>query len=78
MNYEIQQALGNKADKHEINRLNEEIRQLRNENRNLEENLNKAKYSIQNHYSALEQLIQIMIDSELFEDDNFYRIKQYL
>jgi len=79
MNYEIQQALSNKADKHEVNRLNDEIRHLKNENSDLKENLNRAKSSLQNHYSALEQLIRIMVDSDLFkENDSLFNIRQYL
>lgn len=79
MNYEIENALRNKVDNWEINSLKQRVDQLANDNRDLQEKLSRTNSKLQNHYSAINRLIQILIESDRFtEEDQFFEIKQYL
>ena len=79
MNYEVQQALSNKVDTWKFNALQQEVYGLQSENRNLRENLSILNNRVQNHYSAIEQLIQILIDNDVVIDtDQLFNIRQYL
>jgi len=79
MNYDVEQAISRKADAWEVHNLKSEIDSVRRENNDLRETIQRANNSISNHYAAIEQLIQMLIDSEKFEDvDKLYELKRYL
>ena len=79
MNHEVQQALSRKADDWQLNALRQEVDSLKHENRELREKIGYAEGKLQNHYSAIERLIQLLIDSDKFSEVNqLFEIKQYL
>jgi hypothetical protein len=79
MDYQVQQALSRKVDEYEFNALRQEVNNLKSEVRDLKEKLGYAESKLRNHYSAIERLIQIMIDSNQFVESNeLFEIKQYL
>ena len=79
MNYETEAALSKKVDDWQFNSLQQEVSGLKQENQALREKTEYVENKLRNHYSALEQLIQIIIDSEQFVEINqLHEIKQYL
>lgn len=78
--YEIENKLRDKADKWELHNLKSEVERLQNENRNLDDKVARLENRISNHYSAIEQLVQIIIDSALFgeREENLMNIRQCL
>jgi hypothetical protein len=79
MNYEVQQALGSKVDQWQFNALHQEVESLKRENHELRDKLGNAEERLRNHYSAIERLIQLLVESEHFHEiDELQSIRQYL
>ena len=80
MNYEIENAINKKVDNWEFHALSQKADRLESENRQLAEKLGRVESKLQNHYSAIEQLIQLIIDRELLPEDinTLHQIRQYL
>jgi uncharacterized coiled-coil DUF342 family protein len=79
MNYEVQQALERKADAWQLDELKRQVESLKNENYSLKEKIERAESRISNYYSAMDKLLQTIIESENFEDVNqLHEIRQYL
>lgn len=80
MNYETESALRRKVDEGEFNILRQKVDHLENENRQLRERTAHLESHIANHRSAMDTIIQVMIESGLFEDDcsRLNGVRQYL
>lgn len=80
MNYEVQNALSKKVDDWKHHALEQKVNSLEHENKTL---LNKIGYlegKVENHYSAIERLIQLILDKELMpeEANELLSLRQYL
>jgi len=79
MNYEFHQELSKKADKWEFESLRSKVHDLENENRNLQSELSYVKNKLNNHYSALEKLIQLLSEGDLSERTNeLFELRQWI
>lgn len=83
MNFELQnlkQEVSKKADQWKVDSLNSEVSELKNKCNNLQSQLLQANSSLQNYYSAFEQLCNMMLEHEVFSEhqDQIHQIKQYL
>lgn len=80
MNYEVQNALSRKVDDWKHHALEQKVSSLECENNAL---LNKIGYlegKVQNHYSAIENLIRLIIDNGVMpkEESELVNLRQYL
>jgi len=79
MNYELESKLNQKVDKWEFNALQQEISDLKNENQQLKESVQRCENKFQNYYSAFEMLQKILLDSgQITETEDLHSIMQYL
>lgn len=77
--WKFEQALGSKADRHDVHRLSDELRSLKHENDALKERLSMANSAISNQRQAIILVIDLMIDSGSYVENNaLLEIKQYL
>ena len=80
MNYEIESKLREKVDKHEFFSLQQEVGSLKNKNQQLGLRIKEYESRLQNHYSAIDTLRKIMINSDKFEDnaDELHSMMNYM
>jgi hypothetical protein len=80
MNYDTERALSRKVDDWQLHALQSKVDSLEHTLRELKHDLEGAQNTLRNHYSAMEKLIQLLIDRNLFSEDLnlLYEIKQYL
>ena len=69
MNYEIEQALRQKADNYKVYELESEIRQLKSKNTELQYKIERALSQLNNYQNVIIRLIQILDENEV--DPNF-------
>ena len=79
LNYEIESKLSQKAEKWELNSLQQQLRELKNENNQLREIIQTCESKFQSYYSAFELLQRILLDSEqITETEDLHSLMQYL
>lgn len=79
LNYEIESKLSQKAEKWELNSLQQELNSLKNENRELRDTIQRCESKFQNCYSAFELLQRILLDSgQMTETEDLHSLMQYL
>ena len=80
MNYEVQQALGRKVDDWRFHALESKVSGLEHDNRELSRQVSTLEGNIRNHYQAIERLLQILSEKELFADESnsLIELRQYL
>jgi flagellar capping protein FliD len=77
--YEVKQMITNETG-WKISSLESENRHLKDEISNLKSRVNNLENRLSNQYSAIEQLIQLIIERELLPEDinTLHTIRQYL
>lgn len=79
MNYEIENALRNKADKWELDALREPIDNLKSKNEQLENQVRDLQNRLNNINDTFTSLVQILIESNQFNESNqIYELTRYL
>jgi hypothetical protein len=64
----------------EFRSLQSKVNQMESKERLLQEEISYLQQKVRNHYSAIEQLLQIIIDNNLLpgNENILYQIRQYL
>lgn len=80
MNYEIQQALRDKADNWQLHSLESQLSSTKQDVTRLATDLNSLESTYRNQTYQLQQLISLIISSNIMESGNeqLQQIKQYL
>jgi hypothetical protein len=79
MDYETRHALSNKVEKWEFHGLQQEVSSLKQKNSELQRIVDEQSGRIRNYYYAIDQLLTILEESQLFNaDDQLCHLRQYL
>jgi len=79
MNYEVQRAIEGKADQWKVDGLSHELQQAKRDIQELNHKLSHAEGRISNQYQAIQDLLNILLESGKFEEheNQIHQIKGY-
>ena len=79
MNYEVESKLRDKVDNWKFHSLEQEVSTLKNENRQLREDVQRCENKFQNYFNAFELLQRILLESgQITETNDLHSLLQYL
>lgn len=80
MDYELERALRDKADKWEIHNLQSKLSDLERQNQQLQREINNCEGRINSQMRAIDTLLGLLIEKELMPEyaDTLQNLRQYL
>ena len=80
MNYEVQQALGNKVDNWKHHSLEQKVDSLERDKNKLERQIGNLESKLSNYYYVIEQMISMIAEKEIFHEEynQLHQLKQNL